>query len=82
MKENSFEAFHGLAKSNPLLAFVTTIFLFSLAGIPLTGGFFAKYYMLNALYAAGAGLLVNYNSHFICSGKCLLLFQISASHVF
>ena len=56
MKENSFEAFHGLAKSNPLLAFVTTIFLFSLAGIPLTGGFFAKYYMLNALYAAGAGL--------------------------
>jgi NADH-quinone oxidoreductase subunit N len=29
MKENSFEAFHGLAKSNPLLAFVTTIFLFS-----------------------------------------------------
>ena len=56
MKENSFEAFNGLAKANPLLAFVTTIFLFSLAGIPLTGGFFAKYYMLNALYAAGAGL--------------------------
>jgi len=56
MKENSFEAFNGLAKANPLLAFVTTIFLFSLAGIPLTGGFFSKYYMLNALYAAGAGL--------------------------
>ncbi|MFA9205940.1 MAG: NADH-quinone oxidoreductase subunit N [Burkholderiaceae bacterium] len=56
MKENSFEAFNGLAKTRPLLAFVTTIFLFSLAGIPLTGGFFAKYYMLNALYAAGAGL--------------------------
>lgn len=56
MKENSFEAFNGLAKANPLLAFVTTIFLFSLAGIPLTGGFFAKYYMLNALYAAGVGL--------------------------
>jgi NADH-quinone oxidoreductase subunit N len=56
MKENSFEAFNGLAKANPLLAFVTTICLFSLAGIPLTGGFFAKYYMLNALYAAGAGL--------------------------
>ncbi|MCX6203302.1 MAG: NADH-quinone oxidoreductase subunit N [Bacteroidetes bacterium] len=56
MKENSFEAFNGLAKTQPLVAFVTTIFLFSLAGIPLTGGFFAKYYMLNALYAAGAGL--------------------------
>ena len=56
MKENSFEAFNGLAKKHPLLAFVTTVFLFSLAGIPLTGGFFAKYYMLNALYLAGAGL--------------------------
>jgi NADH-quinone oxidoreductase subunit N len=56
MKENSFEAFNGLAKKHPLLAFVTTVFLFSLAGIPLTGGFFAKYYMLNALYLAGAGM--------------------------
>jgi NADH-quinone oxidoreductase subunit N len=56
MKENSFEAFNGLAKSNPLLAFVTTLFLLSLAGIPLTGGFFAKYYMLNAILIAGAGL--------------------------
>jgi NADH-quinone oxidoreductase subunit N len=56
MKENSFEAFNGLSKTNPLLAFVTTIFLFSLAGIPLTGGFFAKYYMLSALLKAGAGL--------------------------
>ena len=56
MKENSFEAFNGLAKTHPLLAFAATIFLFSLAGIPLTGGFFAKFYMLNALYVAGAGL--------------------------
>lgn len=56
MKEYSFEAFNGLGKSHPLLAFLTTVFLMSLAGIPLTGGFFAKYYMLNALLAAGAGL--------------------------
>jgi NADH-quinone oxidoreductase subunit N len=27
-----------------------------LAGIPLTAGFFAKYFMLSALYTAGAGL--------------------------
>ena len=58
MKDYSFEAFNGLAKTNPLLAFVTTIFLLSLAGIPLTGGFFAKYYMLNAILTAGAGLWV------------------------
>ena len=56
MKENSFEAFNGLGKAQPLLAFTTTVFLFSLAGIPLTGGFFAKYYMLTALLKAGAGL--------------------------
>jgi NADH-quinone oxidoreductase subunit N len=58
MKDYSFEAFNGLAKTNPLLAFVTTVFLLSLAGIPLTGGFFAKYYMLNAILSAGAGLWV------------------------
>ena len=56
MKENSFESFNGLGKAHPVLAFATTIFLFSLAGIPLTGGFFAKYYMLSALLKAGAGL--------------------------
>jgi NADH-quinone oxidoreductase subunit N len=36
-----------------LLAFVTTIFIFSLAGIPLTGGFMAKYYVLTALMTQG-----------------------------
>jgi len=56
MIENSFVSFNGLRKAHPLLAFVTTVFLFSLAGIPLTGGFFAKYYMLSALVKAGAGL--------------------------
>jgi NADH-quinone oxidoreductase subunit N len=56
MKENSFEAFHGLAKSHPFLAFLTTVFLCSLAGIPITGGFFAKYYMINAVLIAGAGI--------------------------
>lgn len=56
MKDYSFEAFNGLAKQEPLLAFVTTIFLLSLAGIPLTGGFFAKYYMLNAAFAGGVSL--------------------------
>jgi NADH-quinone oxidoreductase subunit N len=56
MKDYGFESFNGLAKTKPALAFVTTIFLFSLAGIPLTAGFFAKYFMLNALLTAGAGL--------------------------
>jgi NADH-quinone oxidoreductase subunit N len=56
MKDYSFESFNGLGKAKPALAFVTTVFLFSLAGIPLTAGFFAKYYMLNALLTSGSGL--------------------------
>ena len=55
MKDYSFESFNGLAKKHPMLAFLTTVFLFSLAGIPLTAGFFAKFYMLNALFTANAG---------------------------
>ncbi len=56
MKEYSFDAFNGLAKKEPFLAGMTTVFLLSLAGIPLTGGFFAKYYMLNAAIQSGLGM--------------------------
>ncbi len=53
MKDHSFEGFNGLAKQHPVLACTGTIFLLSLAGIPLTAGFFAKYYMLAAALKAG-----------------------------
>lgn len=53
LKDYTYDGFNGLAKKEPLLAFVTTIFLFSLAGIPLTGGFMAKYYVLQALMQQG-----------------------------
>lgn len=56
MKDYTFEGFNGLAKSHPLLAAVNTIFLLSLAGIPLTAGFFAKYYMLAAAVKTGSHL--------------------------
>lgn len=46
MDDYTFEGFNGLAKRQPVLAGVTAIFLLSLAGIPLTAGFFAKYYMI------------------------------------
>ncbi len=49
MKDYTFEGFNGLARQQPVLAATCTIFLLSLAGIPLTGGFFAKYYMLAAV---------------------------------
>jgi NADH-quinone oxidoreductase subunit N len=53
MKDYTFEGFNGLAKKQPLLAAVTTIFLLSLAGIPATAGFMAKFYMLSAAIGNG-----------------------------
>lgn len=47
------DAFNGLGKSNPFLALVMTIALLSLAGIPPTAGFFAKYYIFTAAFQAG-----------------------------
>lgn len=56
MKDYTYDGFNGLAKKEPALAFFTTIFLLSLAGIPLTGGFMAKYFVLNAAVQAGGML--------------------------
>jgi len=56
MSDYTFEGFNGFAKHQPLLAATTTIFLLSLAGIPLTGGFIAKFYMLKATMADGKNL--------------------------
>ncbi len=56
MSDYTFDGFNGLAKKHPVLAFTTTIFLLSLAGIPLTAGFFAKYYMLAAVVKEGGAL--------------------------
>lgn len=53
MKDYTFEGFNGFAKQQPLLAATLTIFLLSLAGIPLTAGFLSKFYMLKAALAAG-----------------------------
>jgi len=44
---DNFESFNGLAKKNPFLAFVLTIGMLSLAGIPLTAGFIGKFFMFS-----------------------------------
>src|SRR6478752_4421319 len=53
LKDYSFDGFNAFAKQQPLLAALTTIFLLSLAGIPLTAGFLSKFYMLKAAAATG-----------------------------
>jgi len=57
LKDYTFDGFNGLAKKEPWVAFCAAIFLFSLAGIPLTGGFFAKYYMLTAVLEQGGYMI-------------------------
>ena len=53
MKDVTFEGYNGLAKTQPVLAATNAIFLLSLAGIPLTAGFLAKYYMLASVVETG-----------------------------
>jgi NADH-quinone oxidoreductase subunit N len=53
MNDYTFDGFNGLAKQEPLLAATTAIFLLSLAGIPLTGGFIAKFKMLESVIETG-----------------------------
>ncbi|MEJ0012937.1 MAG: NADH-quinone oxidoreductase subunit NuoN [Bauldia sp.] len=43
----------GLSRTNPVLAFMLGLLLFSLAGIPPLGGFFAKFYVFLAAVQAG-----------------------------
>ncbi len=45
------------SKSNPLMALVVLIMMFSLAGVPPLLGFFGKFYVLRAAYDAGLGWL-------------------------
>jgi NADH-quinone oxidoreductase subunit N len=48
----TLEDYEGLGRSSPLLAATLTIFLLSLIGIPMTAGFFAKFYVFSAALRA------------------------------
>ena len=48
--ESGLEAFEGLGRRSPAAAAAAAVFLFSLAGLPCTAGFPAKYGIFNALF--------------------------------
>ncbi len=48
----TLEDYEGLGRSSPFLAATLTIFLLSLIGIPMTGGFLAKFYVFSAAVKA------------------------------
>ena len=49
----SFDSFNGLARQNPLLGFAMAVSMLSLAGIPLTAGFWGKFYMFSTAAERG-----------------------------
>ena len=52
------EEYNGLYKTNPRIAFLLTLALFSLAGIPPFAGFFSKFFIFAAAFQGGWHLLV------------------------
>ncbi len=57
-EDNSFDGWSGLAKKNPWVAGVMSLFLLSFAGIPLTAGFIGKWTVFAAAWRGGYGWLV------------------------
>jgi NADH-quinone oxidoreductase subunit N len=55
-KDHSIEGLNGFAKKQPLIAGSMLVSLLSLTGIPLTAGFFAKYYMILSVLKYGNNL--------------------------
>jgi NADH-quinone oxidoreductase subunit N len=53
--DERYDAFNGLAQKNPMLAFVMTVAMLSLAGIPLTAGFWGKFFVFSS--AADRGII-------------------------
>ncbi|HEX6167098.1 MAG TPA: NADH-quinone oxidoreductase subunit N [Acidimicrobiales bacterium] len=51
---HSLDDYRGLGRSRPLLALLMTVFLLAQAGVPLTSGFFAKFYVIVAAVDGGS----------------------------
>jgi NADH-quinone oxidoreductase subunit N len=51
---HSLDDYKGLSRARPGLALLLTVFLFAQAGVPLTSGFFAKFYVITAAVDAGS----------------------------
>ncbi|RCR71292.1 NADH-quinone oxidoreductase subunit N [Larkinella punicea] len=51
--DDTYSAFNGLSRQNPLLAFILAVSMLSLAGIPLTAGFWGKFMVFSAAIDKG-----------------------------
>jgi NADH-quinone oxidoreductase subunit N len=52
-EDQTFHQYAGVARKHPWLALAMALFMFSLTGVPPTGGFFGKYYLFLAAMDGG-----------------------------
>ncbi|MGB9589523.1 MAG: NADH-quinone oxidoreductase subunit N, partial [Candidatus Hydrothermia bacterium] len=52
-ERSSLDSYKGLARTRPAVAFLLTVFLLSLAGIPPLAGFIAKFYLFTEAFRSG-----------------------------
>ncbi len=57
-KFQNLKDINGLFYVNPFLGFCFTVLLVGLAGLPITAGFFSKFYLLQSVYFAGEFFLL------------------------
>jgi len=58
VKKVTYKGFYGLSKRSPLLAASSAVALFSLAGIPFTSGFLAKFFILSSAMKEPSNLIL------------------------
>lgn len=75
---DEISAFNGLSKRNPILAFTLTIILAALAGLPLTAGFFGKFFVFENAIAAGQWTLVGIGFIAVAAGFYYYLKTVKA----
>jgi NADH-quinone oxidoreductase subunit N len=51
-EELNFSVFNGLSKKQPGMALLMSVLVFSIAGIPVTAGFAAKFYLFSSTFAS------------------------------
>jgi len=58
VKKVTYKEFNGLSRRSPLLAFSSVVALLSLAGIPFTSGFLAKFFILSSAMNEPSNLIL------------------------